>query len=96
MTYLADKIREAFKNEDLPGLEKLIESNPANPLDNGSIRLPPEWVLADGDSPPEGNPYRRVEVIFRNFHMNTTNVIGRWDWRHYGGDGDILAYKLLG
>lgn len=38
-----------------------------------------------------------MKVKYRNeedYHIKGTNCAGRWSWAHYGGDGDIIAYRL--
>lgn len=54
------------------------------------------WIdWPGGECPVEESTL--VEVKYRNelpYHIKGINAAGKWNWRHYDHNGDIIAYRL--
>jgi hypothetical protein len=50
-----------------------------------------EW--GGGDQPVEDSVV--VSVMFRRGNVSTPMRAEMWSWSHHGGNGDIIAYRIV-
>lgn len=107
--FLRDAIDRVFEeiaeNESEGKLKKLLETpapwddEPYDPPSNVLAAVEEEsgWIPWNGgEYPPEEAEFSQVTVRLRDgFIPEKVQVGWLWDWTRYGGENDIIAYKVV-